>query len=172
MNETTARLAAAVHFVIHETSGQDLGKTKLNKILWFADCDAYRRHGETVTGLASYVKLQYGPVPNGIDLVIRDLIADGSIEQDSHQVGTYIRHGYNSLAAPGDTNCLSERCKQVLQNVIEAVRPLTAFEVSEISHDALWEETPHGGEIPVAAAASQPVTPDQRIMEWAQRETG
>jgi hypothetical protein len=45
---------------------------------------------------------------------------------------------------------------------------MTAFEVSELSHDALWHETPHAGKISVEAASVKMFeAPDPRILDWA-----
>lgn len=168
-DKTLDRLASVAHFVIAEDKAGDIGKTKLNKILWFADCAAWRRLGRTITGLTEYAKLQYGPVPPRIDFALNRLVADGSVRTDSHYVGTYVRHAFVSLKSPHIGNLLTPEDKEILSSVMEAVRPLTAFEVSELSHDALWEETPHGAMIPVQAASAQLVAPDERILEWARK---
>lgn len=158
-------MAAAAHYVI-ATGGAGLGRTKLNKVLWFADCQCWRKHGHTITGLSDYVKLQYGPVPPRLDLALSRLSADGRIAFDSQYVGTYVRHGFRSLREPIG-NALSRDEISILDDVVTAVSSMTAFEVSELSHDALWHATPYGGKIPVRAAAVQHEPPDQRILDWA-----
>lgn len=159
------RLAAAAHYVIAH-GGTDLGRTKLNKILWFADCKSWRTRGQTITGLTDYVKLQYGPVPPGLDWALTQLASAGAIKFAPHYVGTYIRHAYVSLRSPVG-NHLSVDDQSILSEVIGATNELTAFEVSELSHDALWHETPHGGKIPVSAASVQTMSPDTKIIDWA-----
>ncbi|MAT33742.1 MAG: hypothetical protein CMK06_01130 [Ponticaulis sp.] len=163
------KLSAAVHYVIAKDSRSEIGKTKLNKILWFADCAAWRKFGKTVTGLDAYAKLQYGPVPPNIDLALLKLQTEHRIKSNTHYVGTYQRFGYLSLQAPNADNLLSSDERAVLDDVLDAVSDMTAFDVSELSHDALWEATPHGEMIPVQAAASQFITPDERILEWARK---
>jgi hypothetical protein len=160
------KLASAVHFVIAEADGQELGRTKLNKILWFADCAAWRLHGRTVTGLENYIKLQYGPVPPRMDAAISALVRDGAVRTDPHYVGSYVRHGYLACRTP-NPNELGAEERKLLQEIVAAVRPMTAFDVSELSHDALWHATPYGKAISVAAAAVQFTPPDERIREWA-----
>lgn len=161
------RLAAAAHFVI-ANAGYELGKTKLNKILWFADCAAWRRRGQTITGLTHYTKLQYGPVPPRLDTALMRLTADGAIQADRHYVGTYVRHGFFSKKSPTLGNILNAEEQSILTEIIDAVRNMTAFEVSELSHDDLWHQTIHGGKISVEAASVKMFeTPDPRIIEWA-----
>lgn len=163
-------LAAVAHFVIDE-AGTELGRTKLNKILWFADCASWRRHGRTITGLTEYVKLQYGPVPPRMDLALAKLVESGAIRTDSYLVGTFTRHGFISTRhTDASANHLGPEDKDILREIITAVRPLSAFDVSELSHDALWHETPHGGKISVEAASVKQVTPpDLRVIEWTKR---
>jgi uncharacterized phage-associated protein len=161
------QLAAVVHYVIAKADGHDIGKTKLNKILWFADCAAWRSHGRTITGLNEYVKLQYGPVPPRIDMALSYLGREGRADLVHQYVGPYIRLSYRPLVEPQQNNHIAPLDRQILDDVIEAVRPMTAFDVSELSHDALWHATPYGQKISVAAAAVQHTPPDERIREWA-----
>ncbi|RYD69953.1 MAG: DUF4065 domain-containing protein [Verrucomicrobiaceae bacterium] len=162
------RLAAAVHYVIVATGDHDLGKTKLNKILWFADCAAWRKHGRTVTGLSEYTKLQYGPVPPRVDVALNMLQTNRSVEPVTQIVGPYVRYNYRALAPFRQTNYIGLQEREILDDIIEAVKPMSAFDVSELSHDALWHATPYGQKIAVSAAAVQFTAPDQRIREWAQ----
>jgi hypothetical protein len=48
------------------------GKTKLNKILFNIDFDAYRKWGKSITG-QQYIALQFGPVPKGIRSVLSSM---------------------------------------------------------------------------------------------------
>ncbi len=166
-DDVIERLSAVTHYVIAKTDGHDLGKTKLNKILWFADCAAWRSYGRTVTGLTEYIKLQYGPVPPRIDLVLSKLGQEKLAETVHQHVGPYVRFNYRSLVAPRGDNLVGPQERQILDEIIEAVRSMTAFDVSELSHDALWHATPYGQRISVAAAAVQHTPPDDRIREWA-----
>lgn len=163
------KFSAAVHYVISKDDFGDVGKTKLNKILWFSDCAAWRKLGHTITGLKEYAKLQYGPVPPNIERVLLKLSLSGKISADQHYVGTYLRHAYKVRKPYGKKNILSNEELEIIDSVMSAVKPLSAFDVSELSHDELWEATPHGKMIPVQAAASQFITPDERIMDWARK---
>src|SRR5687767_11322566 len=76
---TRDRTEAVAHYVIARSDPNKLGAVKLNKVMWFADLEAYRRFGRTITGQLSYEKRQHGPVPNKIVKSIRRLEQDEKI---------------------------------------------------------------------------------------------
>src|SRR5687768_12406409 len=73
-----SKLNATVHYIISRCQPEDLGATKLNKILWFADVAYYERFGKTITG-DEYVKRQFGPVPKHVPMATRELEDEGLI---------------------------------------------------------------------------------------------
>src|SRR5215831_1677028 len=73
------RLAALAHYVIWRCNPAELGTVKLNKILWFADLEYYRRTGHTITGATAYTKLPHGPVAKGILEALDGLEAEDKI---------------------------------------------------------------------------------------------
>lgn len=66
-----------------------LGKTVLNKLLYFSDFNHYEWNFETITG-ATYKKLPFGPVPENISLALSEMQIDGLIAIDEQEY-----HGYN-----------------------------------------------------------------------------
>ena len=75
-----ARFEEAVHYVIASTRPDELGKTKLAKVLFFADLDAYRRTGKPITE-ATYVKRQHGPMPEQLYTAIKALASSDKIRR-------------------------------------------------------------------------------------------
>ncbi|HTF78345.1 MAG TPA: type II toxin-antitoxin system antitoxin SocA domain-containing protein, partial [Bradyrhizobium sp.] len=73
------RLPELVHYLIWRCDPADLGATKLNKICWYSDLDAYRTLGRTITGATEYIRLQFGPTPKGVHNVIDQLFQKGRI---------------------------------------------------------------------------------------------
>lgn len=86
-----------VHYIVGHTEPSLLGATKLNKVMWHADVLHYRRYGKTITGQMSYVRLQNGPVPNGIYQTLEALKDDGAIVERSAPTPA---HGANSSMPP------------------------------------------------------------------------
>ncbi len=52
----------------------NIGKTILNKLLYFADFNFYEKNGEHSITKASYIKMPFGPVPSVMDGVIFEMI--------------------------------------------------------------------------------------------------
>ena len=62
------------------TTSAKVGRTALNKLLWFADVAHFLQHGRTISGTV-YVKCDYGPAPCDIDAVRHELIARGIVSE-------------------------------------------------------------------------------------------
>lgn len=164
MNE---RLAAATHYVIARHHPSHMGATKLNKVLWFADCEHYRRHGRTITGEAAYVRKPNGPCTAQFDATLGLLKERGAICEES--VPTYIgypRREFHSLVPP-DVSLFSGEEIDILNEVAKEIARLTAQEASDLSHDDLWTETPSNGLMPVAAGAVKVGGLAADDMDWA-----
>lgn len=160
------RLAKMVHFVVQHTPPEKLGATKLNKVLWFADVMHYRLHGKSISRAAAYVKNKYGPTPKGIMQVLSELKASGSIMERSVSTPAGPRREFVWLRE-ADTDSFSAAELETLRVVIEWASPMTAKEISDESHDALWEETEAGQPISIAAASVIPSEPDAEDLAWA-----
>src|SRR3990167_8309142 len=59
-------------------SGKSIPKTKLAKLLYFADFGWYYYHLRSMSGM-QYRKIQYGPVPDSYFRIIDELFDDGKI---------------------------------------------------------------------------------------------
>ena len=160
------RLCAVMHYVVARTAGAGFGAVKLNKAIVAADREFYRRYGRTVTGAASFQKLQHGPVPNGIRVAGKQLKDDGKIAD--HRVLTPVgtRAEFISLHEP-DLRGFSAEEIDVLNMAIASLERLSAQEASDQTHDALWDETEMTGQIPVSAAAFPPGQIDPEALAWA-----
>jgi hypothetical protein len=162
------RLAAAAHYVIARTEPSELGATKLNKILWFADIDHYRRHGRTITGLSEYVRMPRGPVPDGISHALDILKEESSISERPARVYTYTRREFVWLKEPGLSRFDATEI-DTLNVFIDIIRKQPAGFVSDVTHDdALWQELKDGNMMPVRAGAIITRPPSQEELEWAE----
>jgi Protein of unknown function (DUF4065) len=165
----TDKLAVVAHYVIARTLPHELGATKLNKILWFADCLAYERLGRSLTGLTEYRRLDQGPVPHGLDNVLDKLAAQGVIARRIAPSPGYPRKEFFSLQEP-PLEQLDATEVDLLHIVIDYVRTKSAREVSDLSHDALWQETPHLGWMSVAGGSVRIGEVDADQLAWAEQE--
>jgi len=62
----------------------DLVKTKLNKLLFYADFLHFSRHGQSISGM-EYRAIQHGPVPADYDKLLLRLSEDGQIELEQKE---------------------------------------------------------------------------------------
>lgn len=146
----TSKFKALTHFVINECADDPsrLGALRLNKALWHTDVLAYRATGQSVTG-DSYVKRKNGPVPAEVLATIRELQNDGLIHVREPRYQFDPRR-YMSLEDP-DTSALSEQDIQLARNVIDYVYGKTTTEISDETHDVVWEAAKDGEPIPLEA---------------------
>ncbi|MFH1686579.1 MAG: type II TA system antitoxin MqsA family protein [bacterium] len=121
-------------------------KTKLNKLLFYADFLHFKRHGESITG-AVYAALPFGPVPERYstlfdyltrrDLIRMELVAfpDGDGDQFSVQ---------DRPPAPE----ISESERETISAVVSRFSRFNCREIVEHSHkEAAYQRTPPSGYI-------------------------
>jgi len=157
------RLHNIVHYVISKADYRKVGKTKLNKILWFADREFMRKHIDTITH-SQYIKMPYGPVPKKIDKILKALEREQNIISKEVQLGATVQKSFISLKEP-DISMFTPEEISILDKYIYGIsEKFTASEISEISHDEDWESAEIGEVIPVETIfgndINQDVTPD------------
>ncbi|MBI1252086.1 MAG: DUF4065 domain-containing protein [Alphaproteobacteria bacterium] len=167
-SETPApRLADVLHYVIARTEAYAFGQTKLYKVLWFADLEAFRRNGATITGASHYQKQKLGPIPNGALKALKELKESGRIAH--HPVSTPFgqKNTYECLTTPSLDGFSPEEI-DIIGVTIESLRSLDSDEVSNLTHDALWDEIDMFKQIPISAAAYRPEdVVDEETLAWA-----
>lgn len=163
----TARIA---HYIIARTKPDELGSTKLNKVLWFADLMHYRRYGRSMTGANSYKKRQFGPVPNYIRAAIRSLKENQKITERWAPTPTHPRNEFVWLEAP-DMDEYTSAEVDILHEAIDWIcKEHSAKSISDLTHDALWDETEIGQDISIGAASVIPGEVTEDDMNWAIQE--
>ena len=147
MNFDRSRFKSLVHYICTKCPDPTkLGATKLNKILWFSDTLFYLNHGRPITG-ETYVKRNYGPVPQNILSVLAELEAEGALEiRETNFHGLQKREFLATGAA--DPSPFSPEELTLIDDVIDEItNQHTATSISELSHMYCWE----------AAADSEPI---------------
>ncbi len=137
------RLGAMIrYFAAH---GKDVFRTKLNKLLFYADLRFYARNGIGISG-ATYVNLPYGPVADGVTRVVDELIAAGDVEF------VEVKDGAGRFVADPDAadfNELSEEERRELDAVLERYGDLSTSEIVDLSHEEMAYKYTRPGE-PIA----------------------
>ena len=126
------------------------GKTKLNKILWFADFLSYVYYGEAITGI-QYQHKDFGPVPCIIDDLQEEMQAERDLVLKRIPVYDYERTRIISLRQANLDN-FKPRDIALIDNIIQVFWGKRATDVSELSHGKAWNYVNPFESIPYQAA--------------------
>lgn len=162
----TDKVAAALHYVIARFPSHQLGATKLNKILWYADCEFYARHGRSLTGETHYVRKDQGPWLGRFDSAIAQLVLHEAITERQVRIIDFFRREFYPHEEP-DVSVFTSEEIDTLVKIATEITPSTADEVARSSHQLLWECIPPNGKMSVAAGAVRGQPLDEQDMEWA-----
>lgn len=155
---------------IAEVSQKDqrFGAVKLNKILFWADFEAYRRLGNSITG-AEYQHLPEGPAPRQLLPARRQLEEDGSLEMTERPFHSYVQTVPQVKRTPNLRLFTPEEIL-IVDEVVEMLRSYTGADVSEISHREWgWRLTNDGETIEYRTAWLSPMALTEAQTEKAQQ---
>jgi len=121
-------------------------KTKLNKLLFYADFKYYKESAVSITGLR-YVHLPLGPVPDNYDHYYATLQnIEGAIRIDEEFIGEYVGEKLYAAKKP-DLSIFSESEIKTLIEIKQFFRPYNASRIKEFSHNEKGYKETHDGEI-------------------------
>jgi len=162
-----------VHYIAHKADPTKLGKTKMNKILWYSDIFAYLDNGKPITG-ETYIKRQFGPVSKNILDILDELVDENKIAiRDIDNFFGYEKKDFVSLNRPELKEFTAEEISLVDALIEIICEEHTAFSISEASHDRIWELAEIGEEIPYCAIfASRLAEIDEDDIAWAKEKLG
>ena len=131
------------------STDRTFGKTKLNKILYFSDFIHFAYYGTPITG-TPYVRLPHGPVPRGIDRILKKM--DGkAIEIHNPEFYGYEQHRIVPSRTANIDSYFKPSQISLVDGVIKALWGKTASQVSKMSHTRAWRIAKKGGVIPYEA---------------------
>ena len=152
---------AVLYLAERSASDPNFGETKLVKMLYFADCAAYARHGAPITG-ATYVHMEHGPYPQDWRATKERLVADGLVREIHAEArGGYRQHQLAAnRRARAETLTAAERACLDLQ--LQEFAGFNAADIADYSHRILgWQETETGEIIPYELSLfCQPILTD------------
>ena len=168
---TSAYFQDFVHYVCSACDApEQLSETKLHKALWFIDTYAYRKYGRALSQ-GTYVKEATGPVATQLESALVGLKEEGSMHVHSpsqRQEGQPIYE----LAHLSPGTFLTEEERQLVGQIVNKIcNDYSDDQISELSHDAVWESAEMGEEIPMSAVlAARPSPITAADIEWAKEE--
>lgn len=129
----------------------NLGRVKLNKLLYFLDFDHFEKYDEPVTG-DDYQNNELGPVPVHIEQVIMEMESERLVEVMVEPVIDFVRYHLVPLAHYNSAVFKSSEM-EMLGAISEKWGHHTAKELVIASHgEAPWIATSSGELIPYALA--------------------
>lgn len=133
-----------VLYILEKCGGKpNVGETVLYKLLYFSDFNFYEIYEEHLTG-ANYRKLPYGPVPQKLDSLIRQMIKKGQLQRIKTEFHGYPQTRYIPLDK-ADLTEMSAAEKDVIDRVIDRFSDWSASAISDFSHqDMPWKATKEG----------------------------
>lgn len=111
-------------------------KTRLNKLLFYADFKHFKEYNVSITG-AQYIHLQYGPVPEKYEYYYANLAENKQIEVNEVEVptkdGMVTGEQYVSKKEP-DFSFFTDSEIKILAEVKERFANVSAKEIKDFSH--------------------------------------
>lgn len=160
-----------VHYICWRLTNEPdkLGATKLNKMLWFIDTQAYLKLGMPISN-AKYMKQTYGPVPVNINEIITQLCDAGIVSTSMGPFHYFLKARFSCLKEP-ESSVFSPEQLLIMNEVIDDIsNNHTAASISELSHNRAWSIAADNEEIPIYAILAEPDEITDEDREWADRE--
>lgn len=134
-------------YILERCAGKpNVGETVLYKLLYFSDFNYYELYEEQLTG-ASYRKLPYGPVPQKLDTIIKQMIDNRQLQRVKTEYFGLPQTRYLPLEKANLTQLKASE-KEVIDRVIEQMSDWSANAISNYSHkDMPWLASKEGDEI-------------------------
>ena len=124
----------------------EIPKTKLNKLLFYADFKHYKEYTLSITG-ACYAHLPHGPAPDKYDYYMATLVHDEkALYVDERQFPNYTGEYITAIREP-DLNIFSTTELKILAMVKEHFLPFTAKDIRELSHQERGYQVTRDGEL-------------------------
>lgn len=107
-------------------------KTKLNKLLFYADFKHFKKYAVSITG-THYVHLQYGPVPVKYEFYFAELARENALVVEEEAYGDFT--GFNCIACrEPDLSLFSETEVMVLKEVDQFFEKFGSAAIKDFSH--------------------------------------
>jgi uncharacterized phage-associated protein len=156
---------AIIYLIRKSQADEHFGKTKLAKLLFFADFASVKQYLKPLTGVR-YRKQRHGPLAPEFDTTLHQLAERGEIASAQRNHFGYRQETYFALREP-NVEVFTTLEIELLNQVLQEKRELSASDVSSESHEFLgWKAVEVGSEIPyeAALAAVEPPSEEDRAL--------
>jgi len=112
---------------------ENLGSTKLWKLIYFVDAKALRELGESLTG-SEFIKYEHGPVPSRGEKHLKQLVKKGELVTKQRLVGSMTLNEVTAERS-ADLSVFSEDERVLIESVCIQLGRKSAKLLSDLSHD-------------------------------------
>lgn len=151
---------------------RDISETKLHKILYYADREAYVALGDAITG-ESYIRHQYGPYSERLEGTLELLDEEGALlireyRNDGVELSPETQTCPESFRRANE-DLFTEEELQILTRTARRIFDLDTETVSRESHDIAWRSVDQFEEIPYETGYLAVTEPDdsEEVHQWA-----
>jgi len=140
------KLKNMILYLVKRLDGEFI--TKLNKLLWYCDFLHFKETSVSITG-AQYVRLQYGPVPNGYDFITDMMQRERLLDKEEIVFDTeedIVGEKLTVLVEP-DESMFSEKEIEVMNFITDTFHNHTATKIKNKSHQETAYTKSEDGEI-------------------------
>jgi uncharacterized phage-associated protein len=150
---------------IAEKSADDdpkFGDLKLNKLLYYADVEAYRRRGTSISA-TRYQHLEHGPGSVWLPRARDNLIDAGVLEKKRRRVFDFFRT-ITRARRPARREVFEPGELEIVDEILDRYREFNGNQMADLSHDEPgWKMTSDGEDIPLETALLAPRASPQSI---------
>ncbi len=115
-------------------------KTKMNKLLFYADFFHYSKTGYSISGM-TYVAITHGPVPKNYGGIYDRLFDAGYVDIEEVEFDDYGGEKFLNHDGDPDMEIFSETERQAIEAVEKKLGRLRTSDIVDISHDeAAWQQ--------------------------------
>lgn len=130
----------AILFYLSALNNGLLGKTKLFKLLYYADFDHFEKYGTPISG-ETYVRYEHGPFPQHGEGTLKKLQERETIRIEHVLVGNYLQFTFQPLVE-SDLAVFSSLELKTLIDVMQKWERHNAYEMVSATHgEAPWIAT-------------------------------
>jgi uncharacterized phage-associated protein len=146
-----SKMESVISFFLTHANNTHLGKTKLMKLLYYADFDHFERYDEPITG-ATYKKRQYGPLADEATSALDDMVRDERVRFSNIPLGHAMQHRFELLEEFNPAT-LSATEVETLHLVVDRWLFHTKAQIVAATHgEAPWLAVREGESIPYELA--------------------
>lgn len=135
MRKNKEKLKNLILLIISEYGNSKLTETKLQKLLYFCDFNAYEESGNSITGF-TYKRNNYGPTIIDLRTYLKELQKEGAIQiiQGKNPFGT-TQHRFAPTGEQSfDKSIFSDFELRIIEQVNNEYQELKPKDISSISH--------------------------------------